>query len=266
MDIIPDLFALIAEDSVFAPFEIALQEITQKSVQFDTRVVGTRQAAAPQAASGHAEITSVFLHHDIRCDFRSTKEGVHALVDRQGFSDPMRILRIRIIPAGLEFFQLDGIWSISIDLVGTHLHKRTLRTGLAGGFQKIQRTHGIGIEIIKGDRRRAVMRWLRSGMHNHIRTNPHDQIRHALPVADIHFVVDKTDQLPLEALLVPTRISLRTKKNSALVIVQSMHGVAKFRREVGAHFGAYQSRRTGHQNGFIFFHVEDAICFHLGSP
>lgn len=69
MDVVADLFALVSENLVFTSFEVALHEVTQKSVEFDSTVVGAGETAATEAAGGESEVASIFLHHDIGGDF-----------------------------------------------------------------------------------------------------------------------------------------------------------------------------------------------------
>lgn len=81
VDVVAHLLALVAENLVFAAFEIAFHEVAEESVELDAGVVRAGEAAAAQTAGGHVEIASVFLHHDIRRDFGGAEEGVLRLVD-----------------------------------------------------------------------------------------------------------------------------------------------------------------------------------------
>jgi hypothetical protein len=47
VDVVADLFAFVAEDLVFAPFQIALHQVGEKAVELDPAVVGSREAPAP---------------------------------------------------------------------------------------------------------------------------------------------------------------------------------------------------------------------------
>ena len=157
----------------------------------------------------------------------------------------MLVSWVRIVPAGLEFLKGDGIWRIAIDFVRAHVHEGTPRAGLACGLEEIERTHGIRVEIIKGDRRRAVTGRLGRSVNKHIRSHQLDQIQHALPIANIHLMVSKAEQLSRKPLLVPACITLWSKKESALVVVHPMHDVAEFMGEIDTCLRADQARRSG---------------------
>ena len=83
MDVVAHLLALVAEDLVFAPFDVALHQVAEEAVQLDAGVIRAGEAAAAQAAGGHAEIAAVLLHHDVAGDLRRAEERVLALVDRK---------------------------------------------------------------------------------------------------------------------------------------------------------------------------------------
>src|SRR5436309_68917 len=53
MNVVADLFAFVTVYFVFLFFEVAFDEVTQKTVQFDPAMVGASQAATAQTASGH---------------------------------------------------------------------------------------------------------------------------------------------------------------------------------------------------------------------
>ena len=69
MNIVPYLFALVAEDTVFLAGDGAFHQIGQETVQFGGGMAGAGQAAAADQAGLHAEIFAVFLHHDVGGDF-----------------------------------------------------------------------------------------------------------------------------------------------------------------------------------------------------
>ena len=123
VDVVANLFALVAVDAVFAPFEIAFHEITQESVKLDARMVWSGKATTTQGAGGHAEISAIFLNHHIRRHLRGAKQRVLALVDGKILGDAVSVGRIRVIPAGLQFAQRNGVGSVAVDLVGRHANK-----------------------------------------------------------------------------------------------------------------------------------------------
>ena len=55
VDLVPDLLAAVAEDFVFASFELTLHEVTEEAVEFDAAVVGPGEASAAEVACGKSE-------------------------------------------------------------------------------------------------------------------------------------------------------------------------------------------------------------------
>ena len=157
VDVVAHLLALVAVDLVFATFEIAFHEVAEEAVEFHAGVVRASEATTAQAAGGHVEIASVFLHHDIRCDLRGAEEGVFRLVDREGLGDAVLVGGIVVIPTRVEFAERDGIWPIAVNFVRGHVDERRLGAGLPGGFEKVQRADGVGVEVIKRNRSGAVV-------------------------------------------------------------------------------------------------------------
>jgi hypothetical protein len=216
-------------------------------------VVRAREATAAQAASGHSEIATVFLHDHIRRHFRGTEQRVFALIDREGFGNSMLVGGVRVIPAGFEFLQGNGIWCVAIHFIRAHVHKGTFRARLSSGFEEVERTYGIRVEIIKGDRRRAVVRGLGRRVDDHRGLKVAKELQHPGAVADVKFVMHKPRQFFGEPMLVPARVALRPEENRALIVIYPMHGIAKFVGEVGANLRADQARGSGDEE--CFFHV-----------
>ncbi len=73
VDVVADLFAFVAEDAVFATFEVAFHEVAQEAVEFDPGVVRTCETTSSEAAGWHSKVATVFLHHDIGGDFGSAE-------------------------------------------------------------------------------------------------------------------------------------------------------------------------------------------------
>src|SRR5215469_595631 len=59
MNVIAHLLAFVSEDFVLSPFDVALHQIAEESVQLYAGVIRAGKTTAPQTASGHAEIASV---------------------------------------------------------------------------------------------------------------------------------------------------------------------------------------------------------------
>src|SRR5208283_5013129 len=81
MDVVPHLLALVAVNLVFTAFEVAFDQVTEKPMQFDARMMRPRQAPAAQATSGQSEVTAILLHHDVSRHLGSAEERVLGLVN-----------------------------------------------------------------------------------------------------------------------------------------------------------------------------------------
>ena len=226
VDVVAHLLAFVAENLVFAALEIAFHEVAEESVEFHAGVVRAGEATATQTAGGHVEISAVFLHHDIRRDFGGTEEGVFRLVDREGFGDAVFVRLSLLNPARVEFAERDGIWPIAVNFVRGHVDERRLGAGLPGGFEEVQCADGVGIEVVEGNRSRAVVRGLCGGVDDDVGFDFGNEIQNALPVTDVDFVVGEARDEIGEAFLVPARIALGSKKCRALVVVHPVDGTA----------------------------------------
>ena len=241
VDVIADLFPLVAEDAVFLPLEVALHKVTKESMELDSGVVRPGEAASAQTAGGHIEVASVFLDDDVGGDLGGSEEGVLALIDGEVLGDAVRIGGICIIPAGIEFLERDGIGAVTVDLIRRHVDEGGLGAGSAGGLEHVEGADGIGIEVVEGDRRSAVVAGLSGSVDDGVGLYLSNQIEDALAVADIEFVMDKALQVFLEALLVPAGVALRAEEDGALIVINSMDLVAEFTREVVTNLRADQA-------------------------
>ena len=251
VDVVTHLLAFVAVDLVFAAFEIAFHEVAKEAVEFHAGVVRAGEAATAQTAGGHVEIATVFLHHDIRRNFGGAEEGVFRLVDREGFGDAVLVGEIVVIPARVEFAERDGIWPVAVNLVCGHVDERRLGTGLAGGFEEVQRADSVGVEVIKRNRSRAVVRGLCGGMDDDIGFDFCNEVENALPVPDVQFVVGEARDEIGEALLIPARVALGAKKCRALVVVHPVDGTA-LAGEKNRDFGTNEAGGAGDE-GFHEF-------------
>ena len=258
VDVVAHLLAFVAENLVFAAFEIAFHEVAEESVEFHAGVVRAGEAAAAQTAGGHVEIASVFLNHDIRRDFGGAEEGVFRLVDREGLGDAVFVGGIVVIPARVEFAERDGIWPIAVNFVRGHVDERRLGAGLAGGFEEVQCADGVGIKIIKRNRRCAVVRRLGGGVDDDVGLDFGNEVENALPVADVEFVVGEAWDEVGEAFLVPARVALGSKKCRALVVIHSVDGTA-LAGEKDRDFGTDEAGGASDEG----FHREVMWCLRL---
>ena len=101
VDVVPDLLALVSVHVVGLALEIAFHEVGEKAVELDPAMVGPGEATSAEAAGFHSEVATILLNHDVGGHFRSTKEGVLAGVDREGFRDAVGVGGVVVVPAGL---------------------------------------------------------------------------------------------------------------------------------------------------------------------
>ena len=75
------------------------------------------------------------------------------------------------------------------------MHERRLRTGLTGGFQQVERSDGICVEVVKGNCSRAVVARLGGRMDDRRQAEFLDEIEDPLAIANIELVMLKSGQL-----------------------------------------------------------------------
>src|SRR5579864_6199987 len=152
VNVVAHLFALVAVDFVKPALEVAFDQVAEKSVQLDPAVIRTGKATAAQATAAQAEVSSIFLNHDVAGDFGGPKETVLALIDRQIFTNTLSECGIVVVPTRGKLPELDGIRAITVHLVGAHVDEDGLRRVAANGFKKIESSTSIDIEIIERTR------------------------------------------------------------------------------------------------------------------
>jgi hypothetical protein len=244
MDVVADLFAHVAKNFVFAAFKVAFDEVTEEAVEFDAAVVGAGEAAAAEAAGGHGEVASVFLHHDIGGDFGGPEERVFGLIDSEGFGDAVLVGGVGVVPTGFKFAQWQMVGRIAVDFVGAQVHERGFGAGATGGFEKVYGADGVGVEVLKGDGGGAVVAGLGGSVNDGIGLEPGDEVEYALAVADVQFVVAEVLELRSETFLVPTGVALYPEEDSTLVIVHPVDPPAEL-VEVTADFAADEAGGAG---------------------
>ena len=87
-------------------------------------------------------------------------------------------------------------------------------------------------------------------MHNCIRTHLPQEFQHAFAVADVQFVVLISLNQRSESLLIPAGVTLRSKEDGSLIVVDTMN-LPALRREVETDLGPNESRRTGDEQFFM---------------
>jgi len=63
--------------------------------------------------------------------------------------------------------------------------ERRFGAGAPGGFEKMQRSQRIHFEIEKGNSGGAIVRRLRGGMNDQVRTHFVHEREHSVPIADV---------------------------------------------------------------------------------
>jgi transposase, IS5 family len=98
-----------------------------------------------------------------------------------------------------------------------------LRAGLAGGFQQVEGADGVGVEVVEGNGRGAVVRGLGGGVDDGVGFEVGRSVR-ARPGGRGCRVRggESGAELGGEALLVPAGVALRSEKDRALVVVDAV--------------------------------------------
>lgn len=222
VNVVPHLFALVAENPVRAAGQVHLHQVAQEAVQLDPRVVRAGQAAAAQAAGLQAEVPAVLLHHDVCCHLRGAEEGVLGLVNALGLADAVEILRPCVIPPLFQLPQRQFVGRVAIDLVGGQVHKHRLRRKPPRGFQEVHRAPRVHVEVIKGPLGGQIMRGLSGGVHHQVRSQGLQTFQHPGAVADVQGVVVKPPAGGLQPPAVPLGVARRAEEVRAQVVVHTV--------------------------------------------
>ena len=241
MNVVAHLFALVAVDFVKPTLEIALDQVAEKSMQLDPAVIRTGEATAAQAAAAQAEVSSIFLNHDVAGDFGSAKETMLALIDRQIFTNPLGERRIVIVPTAGKLPELDGIGAVTVHLVGAHVDKDGLRRVAANGFQQIESSTSVDVEIIERARGGQVVAGLRSGVDQQRRSQLVHAFENLLSIADIQLMVLECGVGRDEPAAVPARIAGGPEEIGTLIVIDAINGPA-LAGKMPDNFGPDQSR------------------------
>ena len=245
VDVVADLFSLVAEDAVFAALEVAFHEVAEEAVELDARVIGAGEATAAEGAGGEIKVAAVFLDHHIGGDFAGAKEGVFRLVDREGLGDAVGVGGVGVVPARGQFGEGDAVGGVAVDFVRRHVDERGFGGGLAGGFEEIEGADGVGVEVVEGNGGGAVVGRLRGGVDDDGGRDGFDEGEDAGAVADVELVVDEARELGGETGLVPAGVAGGAEEDGALVVVDAVDGVAEFAGEIDADFGTDKAGGAG---------------------
>ena len=99
------------------------------------------------------------------------------------------------------------------------MDERGFRTRPPCGLEQIERPDSVGVKIVERDRGGPIVRRLGCSVYNGIRLEQGDEFKNALAIPDVEFVVGVVLDRMGEALLIPARVALRTKKDRPLVVV-----------------------------------------------
>ncbi len=80
MNIVPDLFSLVAKDSIWSTGHRAADQIRQKTMELSSRMCGAGKAAAAENTGTHPEVSSIFLNHYVGGDLAHPKNAVFGLI------------------------------------------------------------------------------------------------------------------------------------------------------------------------------------------
>ena len=120
------------------------------------------------------------------------------------------------------------------------MDERRLGAGLARGLEQVEGADGVGVEIVEGNRRGAIVRGLGGGVDDGVRGEGLDEVEDAGAIADIEFVMFEVGEFFLESALVPAGVAHGAEEDGALVIVESVNVISPG-VEQDAYFGTDQS-------------------------
>ena len=100
-------------------------------------------------------------------------------------SIPSRRLGIGVVVARLELDEIELVRRVAVHLVRGEEDERRLRTVRARRLEQVQRPCRVDLEVVEGPSRGQVVRRLRGAVDDEARPHLRDELRHALPVADV---------------------------------------------------------------------------------
>src|SRR5581483_644163 len=99
--------------------------------------------------------------------------------------------------------------------------ERRLGTRSPGGLQQIQRSGCICLKILEGNRRGAIMGWLRRSMYDYRRSQLRHERQNRGTVTDIDRVVLVSGNRVVQKPQGPTRVAFRPEKDRTLIVVHT---------------------------------------------
>ena len=113
---------------------------------------------------------------------------------------------------------------------------------------RLQRAERVHLEIEERNGGRAIVRGLRGGVDDQVRTHFLQQREHTLAVPDVERGVSVAGDLAAQALQHPTGVALGPEENRAMVVVDPVDLKSLARKKPGD-FRANQSAGAGHEYG-----------------
>lgn len=248
-------FPFITEDRIRLARHHALHEVGEETMQLRPGMGRAREAATPEGARFHPEITAVFLNQHVRRHLARAEKAVLALVDRHRLIDP--VLGVGMggvaLPTQLLFDKRQRVWLIAINFVCGCEKEGRVRAELAGGFQHHQGSVGVHGEVRIGFR--AAQSWL--GWAAECTTTEMDFPYRAKIfsiadwIADVRgFMCEAGIQRLLEFFGIPGRGAVGAEKIGAHVVVDPHHletlGMVELHRFAADEPGRSCDDRDGH--------------------
>ena len=169
------------------------------------------------------------------------------LIDGQGLGDAVPEIRIVVFPARGQLLQSDAVRRVSVHLVRGHVDERRIQAVPPRRLQQVERSHGIRIEILEGDRGRAVMRRLGRRVDDHRGPGLGDHRVDPGPVAHVDLAMVKARKGVVQPALVPARVALGAEEDRPLVVVDAMDFEPAL-AEIQTHLGSDQPVGTGDED------------------
>ena len=248
VDIVANLFLLVAEDGVWSFGDGALHEVGEKAVELRARVIRAGEAAAAKAGGFHAEVAAVFLDKKIGGKFRNTEETVHGVVDGHGFRNAAEAVSVRRrnFPTGFEFDEREAVGRVAVDFVGRHIDKDRVGSKVARGFEQDGRAVGVDREVDGRIGGGPVVRRLSGSVNDkrNVVAVAREDFGDNAVIANVDVVMDVAGDLAAQTIADPVGGSFGTEKIGAHAIIYA-DDVEAESGEIEDGFGTDESGGTG---------------------
>src|SRR5580704_323037 len=137
---------------------------------------------------------------------------MHRVIGRKSLLNTVGKFRVGIIPARFLLDKIESVWTIPIDLARRHVDKWRFRTASPRGFQKIQRSHGIDIEVVVGARSRQVVTRLGRGVDDRVGSQFGNELKNRSSIANIGLMMAEIAPGTEQAFPIPVGVALGAEK------------------------------------------------------